>query len=139
MGRRVVTAKDVAAELRAARAVAPQADGYLTRLMKYIPGEIVAGFLLINTLIDSAADVATVVPWIVFFVFLVGTPLYTWRVTNEPGKSLAKTDIVVATIAFAIWVFALGGPFSELGWYLPVYGSILLIIYTLAIPAFVGK
>jgi len=169
MGRRVITAKDVAVGLRAevaaerralgkpatipggritarprgdilaARAMAPQADDYKMRLLKYIPAEIVAGFLAIDGIIKSTTEVSVVVSWIVFFVLLVLTPFYAWRITTEPNKPTAKADIIVSTIAFFVWVFALGGPFSSLGWYLPIYGAILLIVYTLTIPVFVGK
>jgi len=32
-----------------------------------------------------------------------------------------------------VWVFALGGPFALCGWYNPVYGSILLPVFTLLV------
>ncbi len=148
MVRRVITSGDamaaapVGAEAVKAAAPAPTAvakpDDYTTRLLKYIPAEIVAAFLAISAIFNEA-DVAEVVPWVVFGVLLVMTPFYLWRVTRDPEKPLAMSQLVVGTIAFAIWVFALGGPFAELGWYEPIYGPILLIVYTLAIPIFIGR
>ena len=64
------------------------------------------------------------------------TPFYVCFVkTNPPGLTAAKTfHWVTACLAFSSWVFAMGGPFSSLKWYMPVYGSVLLVIVTLVIP-----
>lgn len=74
-----------------------------------------------------------------FLALLALTPLYIWRATTEAGKPAAKAQIIVSTISFAVWVFALGGPFASLGWYIPAYGALLLPIYTIAVPAIAGK
>jgi hypothetical protein len=36
-------------------------------------------------------------------------------------------------VAFAVWVFALGGPFAALSFYHSIYGSLVLVLYTLLI------
>jgi hypothetical protein len=43
------------------------------------------------------------------------------------------TQTAISTGAFAVWVFALGGPFASLVFYRPSYGSIVLIMYTLVV------
>jgi hypothetical protein len=140
MGRRVIMSKDVPAKDVAAMTdkgpaqAQPKVDDYITKLLKYIPAEIVAAFLFIDGLIKSLSQPSAVVFWIVFIVLLILTPLYMWRVTTEPDKPAAVAQIIIATFGFFVWVFAIGGPFSTLGWYLPVYGSILLVVYTLVIP-----
>lgn len=143
MGRRVITAKDVSTftTMGAQRAAGaqPGLDDYASKLLKYIPAEIVAGFVAIDGIIKSVTDVPAAVGWIVFLVLLVLTPFYIWRVTTEADKSLAVAQIAVSTIAFFVWVFAVGGPFSSLGWYMPLYGAVLLVLYTLTVPVFVGK
>ncbi len=137
MGRRVITAKDVSTFR--AEGAKPELNDYKSKLLKYIPAEIVAGFVAIDGIIKSVTDVPAVVGWIVFLVLFALTPFYIWRITAEPDKPAATSQIVVATIAFFVWVFAVGGPFSSLGWYMPLYGAVLLVLYTLAIPVFVGK
>jgi hypothetical protein len=77
--------------------------------------------------------------WLIFIVLLILTPLYTWRVTTEAGLPVAYVQVVVSTLSFIVWVFAIGGPFSLLSWYQPVYGSILLILFTLIPPLAIGK
>jgi hypothetical protein len=61
------------------------------------------------------------------------TALWTWKQTQETHKSPAKTQILIATVAFAIWVAALGGPFEFWPSYERLYGSLLLIAYTLVV------
>lgn len=77
--------------------------------------------------------------WAVFAALLALTPLYVCYVkTQPPGIVSSKTFYWFAsTFAFAVWVFALGGPFAAtFAWYKPVYGSVLLILTTLALPVF---
>jgi hypothetical protein len=60
--------------------------------------------------------------------------LWTWRQTSLPGQPPALTQTAISTLAFGVWVFALGGPFNFQAWYSPLYGSLLLIAFTLIVP-----
>jgi hypothetical protein len=117
----------------------PPVDDYLSQVVKYIPAEIVAGFLTLNGILASASKTPQAAYWIVFGLLILLTPLYIWRVTKDPKLPMPWVQIVVATGSFIIWVFAIGGPFTFLNWYLPVYGAITLPIYTLGIPIVVGR
>jgi hypothetical protein len=116
-----------------------QADDYLTQLIKYIPSEIVAAFLTIDATIRSSNKISTVAYWMVFITLLILTPLYIWRVTSAPNKPPATAQIIISTISFAVWVFAIGGPFARVEWYDPVYAALLLPIYTVAAPIIAGR
>jgi hypothetical protein len=59
--------------------------------------------------------------------------MWTWRQTTEPGKPVAKTQIIISVGAFIVLVFALGEPFAGLLWYDPGYGSLSLIFYALLV------
>jgi hypothetical protein len=117
----------------------PEVDSYFTKILKYIPAEIISGYVAINAIFKSISDVSIVFHWIVVAALTALTALYIWRLTNEPQKPVAVSQIVISTIAFVVWVFALGGPFAEMGWYQYYYGAILLVMYTLAVPVLVGK
>lgn len=109
-------------------------DGYQDRLLKYIPADINAAWLALTGIIKSAASVPqTTVLWILFGILLILTPIWVWKQTSESRKPNAVTQIVLSTGAFFVWVFALGDPFTSLSFYQPVYGSILLILYTLIV------
>ena len=129
MGRRIITsqlqAKGKEAEL----------DGYFDKLIKYIPTEIVGAWIAITGLIKGASNIPTnTILWILFVIFTGLTAVYIIQQTFEPKKPLAIKQTSISTIAFIVWVFALGEPFNSLSFYNPVYGSILLILYNLTIP-----
>ena len=128
MSRRIVTTKYEAA------GGAP-VDSYFDKIVKYIPADVVGAWLAATGLIDSSADghKQHVLLWIVFLVGLPLSAAWTLKRTHEPGKPLAVTQTVVATLSFAIWVFATGGPFATLSWYDSLYGGLILIGYMAAI------
>lgn len=128
MGRRIVTKQLQSGTSKEA------VDGYQDRLVKYIPADINAAWLALTGIVKSATTIPqSTVMWILFGILLVLTPIWTWKQTYEPKKPLARTQIIISTGAFFVWVFALGAPFTSLSFYQPVYGSILLILYTLIV------
>ncbi|NLS76913.1 MAG: hypothetical protein GXY76_06600 [Chloroflexi bacterium] len=109
-------------------------DGYFDKVVKYIPADVIAAWTAATGLIDGAVDVPSdLLLWLVFAVGAIFTAIWTFRQTQEPPKGPAVTQTVIATGAFVIWVAALGGPFATLGGWSPVYGSLLLIVYTLGV------
>src|SRR5213593_2766179 len=161
MGREVVTSRDAAAakdrfieSLRqggvpggkpagADKALAKQPDGRqatltqiepdrpVDRLLKYIPAEVVGAYVALQGVVATIAaeNDRNRLLWLVFVVLLPMTWFYLARVQH-----VKKTvQLMVSSLAFAVWVFSLGGPFASLQWYHPVYGAILLPLYTIAV------
>jgi len=91
---------------------------------------VIALYLTLASLIRSGQEVGVSWEWFIFLVGVIATPLYLWRL-QRVRKTL---QLVLSTVAFAVWVFAIGGPFSQLAWYAPEYGGIFLCIYTFLIP-----
>jgi hypothetical protein len=111
-------------------------DDYKTKLMKYIPAEVISLYVTLEAAINASAHTAadTVGPfWLIFIVGLIGTPIYLWRI-NKVSKGL---QLAVSTGAFAVWVFTLGGPFEGWDWYQghKIYAALILPIYTFAVAA----
>jgi hypothetical protein len=108
-------------------------DTFFDRVVKYIPADIVSAWVFVTAAIKGAPDDTpkNIVLWVAFVLGIVLTSLWTLRQTREPKLRPAVTQAVVSTIAFAVWVFALGGPFESLTFYRPLYGSLLLVLYTL--------
>lgn len=104
-------------------------DSYTDRLLKYVPAEVVALFITLDALARSSADIPLFVYWAIFLFCMAGTYLYLWRV----AKVRKHAQLAVSTVAFVVWVFALGGPFAQFDWYTPIYGGLLLPIFTFAI------
>lgn len=113
-----------------------QIDGYFDRLLKYIPADVVGLWLTGSGLIRSQSEGPSRIGllWFLFVVGIVLAFLWTRKQTHEPGKPTAWRQILLACGSFFVWVFAIGGPFAELAFYQPLYGSLLLLIYTSAIP-----
>jgi len=111
----------------------PTPDDYTDRLLKYIPAESVALYLTLQGIILSGAGEAPNLNtwlWFILVIGLISTVLYQWRVLKI-GKVV---QLAVSTVAFGVWVFALGGAFASLSWYEPFIGSLTLVIFTFFAP-----
>lgn len=129
MGRRIITSQ------LEAKGQEVKLDGYFDKLIKYIPTEIVGGWIAITGVIKSASNIPTnMILWVLLVIFTVLTAVYILKQTFEPKKPLAIKQTSISTIAFIVWVFALGEPFESWSFYNPVYGSVLLILFNLTIP-----
>ena len=104
-------------------------DAYLDKIVKYIPSEVVALYLSLDLICRSNAGDAWL-RWLILGFGFVATPLYLWRI-----QSVRKwIQLLISTAAFLVWAFALGGPFVTLSWYKPVYGAVLLPMFTFIMP-----
>lgn len=128
MPRRIITAEFQVGEK------GTQVDGYFDRVLKYIPADIVAGWVAVTNVIKSQAkdDPASgTILWAAFAFGLIVTGIWTARQTKTPSLPPWRLQIIMSIAAFAVWVFALGGPFATLPFYREYYGSLLLIAFTM--------
>jgi hypothetical protein len=118
------------------------ADGYLDKIVKSIPSQVIAFYTAAIVALGgavgepvAAGDATAGNPrlWIPYALGLILTPLLTWKQTHEPNKPPAYIQIIVATVSFVIWAFATGGPFASLSFWDPTIGSIVLGAYTLVL------
>lgn len=136
MKREVVTAKDIerinqpVSESRFPAGTVTR-DGYFDRLFKYIPAELVAGYIFVLGVVKQLTNAGEirVFQWALFVIFCTLTPLYLWRVQ----KVQKIQQHIISLLSFVVWVFALGGPFALSEWYNSVYGAILLPVFTLIV------
>ena len=96
---------------------APAGDGYLERVAKYVPGEVLAFFIVINAILNQVVQTSgkgalmagipvMVVAQAMFFVCLALVPLFVWYV-REKGDAWV-INAVVSTVAFPFWAYAIG-------------------------------
>ena len=107
-------------------------DGYATRIVKYIPADVVAAWIAVSGLFHGTDTRTVVTLWCVFAILLLLTPLWTLRVTMVPNRKPAATQAAVSTASFAVWVFATGVPFSHYSFYTSALGSAVLVLFTVA-------
>lgn len=105
---------------------------YKDRLLKLIPSEIVAAYLVIDGLIPVEDPKAGVVLLTASIVLLIFIPFYL-KITMKVEKPV---QILFTMISFVVWVYSLGGPFAYFGLYTGYIGSVILVLWTLLIPFF---
>jgi len=137
---RVRTAYDITNQNIKTKKVATHKDDYTTKIIKYIPGEIVTAYLFASGMIDGI-DVNSTHTWLwgIFFFLLILTPFYRWRMiklSELPWDRSAIIQALIATLAYTAWVFALGGPFEEWENWNTTIGALVLMGVTLILPLF---
>lgn len=128
--RTVISKKDIEQKRIALKEATPQPDDYKSRLFKYIPSEVVALYLTLEAIVLPSEEMSVGLHWFVFVIGIVAVILYLWRMQ----KVSKRTQLLISTVAFIVWIFAIGGPFAHLSMYSPLYGKILLPVYTFLIP-----
>ncbi len=137
MGRAIVTKADVAkrkgAALETVEPAAPEeADRYLDRLVKYIPADVIALYLAVQTAVEglqrgSQRQVGGI---LVFAIFGVGT--YFWLRKDGVTRT---TQIAISIGAFVVWVLATsGGPLAafDLADDARKWGAVMVPLFTFA-------
>ena len=114
-----------------AREIKPAQD-YKDRLLKLIPSEIVAAYLVLSGIIPQESAKWGIL--LVSIVLLILVPLYLWRIHNV--KSCIQ--LLFTAISFVVWIYSLGGPFEFWGIYKAWIGSVILVLWTLIIPLVVN-
>lgn len=93
-------------------------DGYLDRLIKYIPAEIVALYLGASNVVPQTDRNRHAALWIIAGLAAACTPVYIYFTTRKKGAPTLWSQIVISSIAFPVWVYAIGGPFeATFSWY----------------------
>jgi uncharacterized membrane protein YqaE (UPF0057 family) len=94
-----------------------QTDGYLERIAKYIPGEVLAFFIVINAILNQvvqsggkgalmAGIPVMTVAQVALVVCTILVPLFVWYVREKGDAWVINT--IVSTLAFPFWAYALG-------------------------------
>lgn len=125
------------------RPTASSGDSYVSKIVTYIPTEIIAAYVAVTGFIKALPGPQQF-PWAcaVAIALLVLTPIYLSAAIARPGKKKSLGHPITGAIAFAAWVFATGGPFERFqisadgssGWYSRTIGSIVLVFVCLSLP-----
>ena len=96
---------------------AVSSDGYIDRLIKYIPSEIIALYLGATNVVPVKDPSRWTALWIITGLCVVCTPIYMYLATKQERQPTLWSQIAISSIAFPVWVFAIGGPFRSFPWY----------------------
>lgn len=113
-----------------------EGDDYLSRLIKFIPAEIIAAYLTLENTILGAKEVIPnheYIFWVVFVILIIFVPIYVAKFSKVDNR----WHLFISTCCFVVWSFSIGGPFSMYEWYNEIYGAILLPLFTLGTAFFI--
>ncbi len=141
------------------REVTVGGDNYQDRIAKYIPGEVIAGYMALDrTLVPSkeafaqkanliresvaGADPAIQLavhnakPLLLLAIGLIFTPLYIWNLARTAESDAPwRMQAVISTLAFLVWAYAIQGSAFIVGPAANSYAgdnaSALVILFTL--------
>jgi hypothetical protein len=108
----------------------PTQDDYLTKLLKYVPIEVLGAYLFMAGVIDSnvtnSHDHAV---WL--GGLLIGVLVLTIPYDRVVLKVVRATQIAMSVVGLAVYVFAVGGWFATTTWYHQWYASIVVPVFAL--------
>jgi hypothetical protein len=110
----------------------PTEDDYLTKVVKYVPIEVLGAYLVISgTITSNITNKGDLAAWLgyVLIGFAVITLLYVWRVLNV----VRLTQLAVSVVGLGVYVFAVGGWFATTTWYHSWYAAIALPLFALLV------
>ncbi|WP_422358854.1 hypothetical protein [Reichenbachiella sp.] len=131
MSRQIINASPPAATATmASPTLQPDPDKYKDRLLKYIPGEIIALWITGTSVLTENADKFNASwHWAFMAICAILCVVYL-KLAMKVDKPI---QLVVSVLCFVVWVFTLGGPFLFLDWYDPIYGQFILPIFTITV------
>jgi hypothetical protein len=105
-----------------------KSTGYPERLVKYIPGEIITGYLFVLGVMNTI-DSSTEILWahiITFSIFLILVPVYYIIIAKKDEPK--RKQIIISTLAFIIWIYNIDQLPHLLNIYKPWVAALLMTI-----------
>jgi len=126
-------------------------DNYLSKIIKYIPAEVIAVYTAVVGVLkpENSSSTPDTHVYIILLLIIIGlTPIWTYLAVLDntdikeppPKKKRAAFHAAIATISFCIWLFAIGDELFISWWcrnaeagkctYSAKFSSLILILYT---------
>ncbi len=141
MGRRIVQSvtKSGATDRDDAIRTGNDMDKYWDRLKNLIPGEVAAIYVAGIGIIPQGQKIGLAV-WaaacLIFTIIFIAAE--TKNIEGQPNVKhpIDWTHVIISSISFILWVYALGGPFAEYGLQIPWIAALLMLGWTFIVPYF---
>jgi hypothetical protein len=104
---------------------------YLEKISKLIPSEVLAGYLTLVGLVAAIhhPELHSSFYYGSFLLCLVLTPLYLNY--QAEGNKPKLTHLIISTVAFMVWAYAMSGDKVFTRFYDPAAASAVLVVFTL--------
>jgi hypothetical protein len=112
-----------------------QLQGYMDRLVKLIPAEVVGLYLVGVGIVPKGEKFALSVWAAICLVLVVVVRAYG---TSDAAAKLPPQwgAVFVSTISFLIWLYNMPGPFVAYEIAVPYIGSLAVLLWTFVVPLF---
>ena len=107
----------------------PTADDYMSKLLKYVPPQIVGTYLLVDGILRSLTTDGSRGRQLALGILLAVGAVFAFAYSARVLGVARQSQRLVTTLAFFVWVFALGGLFATFGWWKPGWGTIALVAF----------
>lgn len=109
----------------------PRVRGYLEKVAKLIPSEVIAGYLAMFGFVPliKNTDTHTMVFWGIFILCQILTPIYL-NSQAEEGKP-KRIHLILSSLAFTVWAFVTTGNTLVPDYHDAAFASIILIAFSL--------
>jgi hypothetical protein len=107
------------------------ADDYLTKLLKYVPPEVIGFYLFTVSIVADRVQGTKLQLWLLALLLcsILGTVLYSRKVLSVRRKS----QMCMGALGFSVYAFAIGGWFATMTWYESWFGSIALATFAIMV------
>ncbi len=107
----------------------PTADDYLTKLLKYVPIEVLGAYLFVEGIVttnlkEGSPELQTWLFW-VLVAAIIAAAVYAKTVLGV----VRYLQIAVGALGIAVYVFATGGWFATTAWYQDWFSGIALVVF----------
>lgn len=123
---------------------ASEKETYIEQVVKYIPVEIIGGYIAINGFASTLPKkMISSGLWFSFIFCAVLTPFYFFKLAKPGDAKLSQ--MIISFISFLLWSYSVTGDSGVFGkangidiYYSPI-ASILLVVFTMISPFFTQK
>lgn len=107
-------------------------NNYRDRLMSLIPGEAIVAYTTIGGIAHSFPSDRFYILLFSTLILLMLLPMYIWFYIGIKDKKY----ILVVAISFIIWATNIDTPLDSYLWFEAWFGSVVLVLWTFAMPIF---
>lgn len=114
-----------------------KATNYSERLIKFVPAEVLAGYVSVSPLMGTVVSHSGKITFVAILVVLclLAIPIHYRTLLGRTKR--ARKHILISQVAFLAWAYGIGGPFIALGWHHPAAAGLGLVAVTFLAPKFI--
>lgn len=111
----------------------PTRDDLLTKLLKYVPLEVLGAYLFVEGIVTSNLEEGSDARQQWLFWILIASAGLAALYMKSVLSVVRVRQILMGSLGIAVYIFATGGWFATMDWYADWFGGIALVLFTLLV------